>query len=335
MDKLVSVIVPVYNVEKYLKKCVNSIINQTYRNLEIILVDDGSPDRSPFLCDEFAKKDSRIKVVHKENGGLSDARNAGIEVSTGDYLMFVDSDDYIAAQMCEKLLTAIEKANADLSICNFLYTSENPSEVDNQRNMHMSIPNEILTGRDIVENKLREGQRWYWVVAWNKLYSRKLFAHVRFAKGKLYEDEFIFHKILLQCERVACVAEPLYFYVQRDGSIMSMGYKLQNLDKCEAFFKRADGLIEEGCTPKSIYYAISCGIGEMCQMFERGLMKEESYQQKYVELLTLYRSMGLSRLFCSVNGIKDKTSVLLIYLSPYYAWKLKKLTRLCGRGHRL
>ena len=119
MNELISIIVPVYKVEPYLNKCVDSIINQTYKNIEIILVDDGSPDNCGKICDDYTKKDSRIKVIHKKNGGLSDARNYGIEASIGDYIMFVDSDDYISANMCEILLKTAKKYNADIINCNF------------------------------------------------------------------------------------------------------------------------------------------------------------------------------------------------------------------------
>ena len=114
---MISVIVPIYNVEKYVNKCVGSIVNQTYTNLEIILVDDGSPDRCPEICDEWAKKDSRIKVIHKKNGGLSDARNAGMKIASGDYIAFVDSDDWIAPEMYERLLMAIKNDNSDIAAC--------------------------------------------------------------------------------------------------------------------------------------------------------------------------------------------------------------------------
>ena len=117
MDDLISVIIPVYNVEKFIDRCINSLINQTYKNLEIILVDDGSPDNCPGLCDDWAKKDNRIKVVHKQNGGLSDARNAGLERSTGDYIMFVDSDDFVDETICEVLLNDLKNNDADFSMC--------------------------------------------------------------------------------------------------------------------------------------------------------------------------------------------------------------------------
>ncbi|HDT8053597.1 TPA: glycosyltransferase, partial [Enterococcus faecalis] len=129
----ISIIVPVYNVEKYLEKCVRSILAQTFTDFELILVDDGSPDSSGAMCDQFAEQDQRVKVIHKENGGLSDARNAGIEIATGEYLGFVDSDDYIADDMYELLYTNIVKEDADLSICGIYDVYEGKEPVEKQQ----------------------------------------------------------------------------------------------------------------------------------------------------------------------------------------------------------
>ena len=134
MDKLISIIVPIYKVEIYLRKCIDSIVNQTYKNIEILLIDDGSPDNCGIICDEYAKKDERIKVIHKENGGLSDARNYGIEASTGDYIIFIDSDDYVSESMCENLLICALENNADIVSCNFkeIYIDNNREKINKQ-----------------------------------------------------------------------------------------------------------------------------------------------------------------------------------------------------------
>ena len=144
----ISVIVPVYNIEGYLGKCIDSIIAQTYKDLEIILVDDGSSDHCGAICDKYAKKDNRIKVIHKPNGGLSDARNHGIEAATGSYLGFVDGDDYIEPQMYEKLHNALVENDAEMSICSFRYVGGYE-----ERNGRLSIADEVLTGREILLEK--------------------------------------------------------------------------------------------------------------------------------------------------------------------------------------
>lgn len=231
----ISVIVPIYNVADFLDRCIESIIAQTYTNLEIILVDDGSPDRCPIMCDEWASKDERITVIHKKNGGLSDARNVGIEAATGDYLMFIDSDDYIALTMCECLLKVAQDANADIAVCNFWWMYPDHRELQLTR---MS-DGQVVDKAAILEAWMKCGTVDF-VVAWNKLYRKELFftsEHIRYPVGRLHEDEFTTYKLLYAATRVVFVSEPLYFYVQRKGSIMAC-YNERNLfDNIEAIFE--------------------------------------------------------------------------------------------------
>lgn len=239
MEKI-SIIVPVYNVENYLSRCIDSIVNQTYKELEIILVNDGSTDRCPQICEEYAALDQRIQVVHKSNGGLSDARNVGIDMSSGRYLMFVDSDDYIDICMVQKLYEAVAEHDADLGICNFKYVGDEPDSHYDNRNL--PIRNEVIGGSEVLNQRLFQKKSWYWVVAVCKLYRRELFDQVRFPVGKLHEDEFILHRILLQCSKIACIATPMYSYYQRKGSIMDRKKDVKKLDGAEALFLRAEEL---------------------------------------------------------------------------------------------
>lgn len=234
---MISVIVPVYKVEKYLNKCIESIINQTYKNLEIILVDDGSPDNCPSICNEYAKKDDRIKVIHKENGGLSDARNVGIDAATGSYISFVDSDDYIAPDFLEIMHSTMLRENADLVICNYCYIDDNENILESN-NKNSPVKDEVLTQNQIYEKLNYSFGWWYYVTAWNKLYRRELFDTIRFPKGKLNEDDFIAHEIFFACKRIVTIEKMLYFYVQRQGSIMSSTVTVRNLDEIEGFCKR-------------------------------------------------------------------------------------------------
>ena len=161
---LISVIVPVYNVEKYLDKCIQSIVDQTYTNLEIILVDDGSPDNSGAICDEWAEKDNRIKVIHKANGGLSDARNAGLDIATGEYIAFVDSDDYIELDFYDKLYNVIKATNCDISICNLRKVYENNNvSVNNCDTFEITEYSTTEAMSALIDDKIRQ-------VVWNKLY---------------------------------------------------------------------------------------------------------------------------------------------------------------------
>jgi glycosyltransferase involved in cell wall biosynthesis len=216
MSSLISVIVPVYKVEAYLEKCVNSIINQTYRNLEIILVDDGSPDNCPQMCDEIAKLDERIVVIHKQNGGLSSARNAGIDAAKGEYIGFVDSDDYIHPEMYERMYKALTAAEADLCICSYEMIYENREKTSKDLG---SIKNEVLT-RDGAFGKLFAKDDWYYVMAPMKLYKKALFSNLRFELGRLHEDTFLVHHLFGKCNCVVTISDKLYMYLQRGSSIM-------------------------------------------------------------------------------------------------------------------
>ena len=168
-ELLISVIVPVYKVEKYLNRCVNSIINQIYKNLEIILIDDGSPDKCPYICDEWSKRDSRIKVLHKQNGGLSDARNAGLKIATGEFIGFVDSDDWIAPEMYERLLTAIIKDQSDIAECNVKMVWKN-----NLQSKMLLQQNNCVLKRDEAQLELLNESKLKQPV-WNKLYKGNTF----------------------------------------------------------------------------------------------------------------------------------------------------------------
>ena len=220
MQPLISIIIPVYKIEKFIDKCIKSIISQTYRNLEIILVDDGSPDKCPGICDKYAKIDNRIKVIHKPNGGLSDARNAGIDICKGDYIGFVDGDDYISENMYEHLLDHCIKCNADMSICGIYAIDEDYS--------NLSIYNPMIYKETILSNIQALNHLFLtfdvnFEVAWNKLYKRDLFLNkdnIRYPYGKLHEDTYTTYKLLYYANNIAVFNEPLYYYVQRSGSIM-------------------------------------------------------------------------------------------------------------------
>ena len=181
MEKLVSIIVPVYNVEKYLSKCIDSILAQTYKNLEIILVDDGSKDNSGTICDEYSKKDKRIKIIHKPNGGISDVRNHGLKIATGDYIGFVDSDDYIAEDMFETLVSLLEKNDADISIVSF-YEYYNGKLIGVRENENVEIMNKVEAIKELlIDRKIQS-------YTWNKLFKKELFDGLQFPVGKNFED---------------------------------------------------------------------------------------------------------------------------------------------------
>ena len=257
MNELISVIVPVYNVEKYLRKCVDSIINQTYKNLEIILVDDGSPDKSGDVCDEYAKQDSRIRVIHKTNGGLSDARNTGLDIANGEYIMFVDSDDYIETNMCETLYNRLISDKTDMAICSVLNVDTVGKKTETGANI--TLTDDILTTNEALE-KLGSDCACAYVVACNKLYIRALWNDFRYPIGKLHEDEFVAHNIIGKCNRVSTVSKTLYNYLQRNDSIMNSVYSVRRLDGSEAYIARLQYMLERNLVaalPRIIHLTIN------------------------------------------------------------------------------
>lgn len=228
---LISIIVPVYKVEKYLEKCIESILMQTYKNIELILVDDGSPDMCPVICDKYADKDSRVVVVHKKNGGLSDARNAGLAIAQGEFISFIDSDDFVSEDFCELLLRAALKEKADMAICNYLVVDEEGNLIQ-EKNLHLPIDDGCINSQEFIEEYCGK-YGWYYVIACNKIYKREIFKNINYPKGKQHEDAFVIHHLVIQCNRIACIKKALYFYVQRKGSIMSQT-SIRNMDLGEA-----------------------------------------------------------------------------------------------------
>lgn len=248
----ISVIIPVYRVERYLDACVSSVLAQTFGDFEIILVDDGSPDGCPALCDAWARKDPRIRVIHRENGGLSAARNTGIEAAKGQFLTFVDSDDLLEPDTLRRAWEAQRQYSADLVVYNLVYVDENNRPL---ASLDFTVfRDEVLDEAEVWRRYFAlEEQKIYYVVAWNKLYRAELFRELRYAEGKRYEDQFLMPQLLAQCGRIACLAYPGYRYVQRGGSIMAQGSSRNYLDRsefllewCDYFAGKGDLLRAEG-----------------------------------------------------------------------------------------
>lgn len=220
MDRRVSVIVPVYNVEKYLHKCIVSIISQSYADLEIILVDDGSNDRSGSICDDYACKDKRIRVIHKRNGGLSDARNAALNICTGRYITFIDGDDYVSKYYVEQLLNNLETNKSDISICNErrFYLDESGKEIIIASPYPDCRKNCVVSGIEGIEYFLY--QEIYDTSACGKLYKNTLFNGIRYPIGKTFEDLATTYKLFLKSRSVSYFSTELYCYLQRNSSIV-------------------------------------------------------------------------------------------------------------------
>lgn len=229
MEKgLISVIVPVYKVEKYLPKCIESIINQTHKNIEIILVDDGSPDNCGKICDEYAQRDERIKVVHKENGGLSSARNAGLDIVTGKYISFIDSDDYIAENFIDYMYSVLKKENVDVVQCN--YTR---NELTNISEVNEEIL--VISSEKAIENLNSAELHGKYVIVCNKLYKYSIYKNLRFPIGKVNEDVYVTYLALDRANKVAIISAELYFYRITPSSIMEKTFSIKRYDALEGY----------------------------------------------------------------------------------------------------
>lgn len=243
MQKKISVIIPVYKVESYIRTCLESVIGQSYKNLEIILVDDGSPDNCPAICDEYAVRDPRIKVIHKLNGGLSDARNAGLEISSGELLFFVDSDDYINKYCLEMLVNEMESTSADIVEChsnNFLDGKDpNWESKFPVRKRKMLTPNEWLTETNL--------GKFISCAVWNKLYEAHLYDDIRFPVGRIFEDDATTYKVIDKAKKICRVDSQLYFYRERVGSTMTGTMTLKKVEhRVLAFQERSDYFAAKG-----------------------------------------------------------------------------------------
>ena len=232
MQEKISIIVPVYNVEAYLERCVESILKQTYTNLEILLVNDGSTDKSGELCDKLALRDHRIRVIHKENGGLSDARNRGIDEASSNLIGFIDSDDYIDEDMYETLYRQMVASKADLSMCGHydVYHQIPEKQVAEIKTWEL-MPEEAI--KMVMEAKILS------VTAVNKLYKKALFEQLRFRIGKIAEDAFIMVDLIHQCSKIVATNEKKYYYVHRENSITTQKFSLKFLNVIEAYEQNA------------------------------------------------------------------------------------------------
>ena len=287
-EELISVIIPVYNVEKYIRYCLDSVINQTYKNLEIIIVDDGTKDSSGEIAEEYAAKDSRIKVIHKENGGLSDARNVGLDVATGRYIAFLDSDDVISLDFYEYLYNMIKEKDYDIAECEFFRISsddiENVQKILDEKNEEIEITVKEETSQDALCDFYGRYLNPYVnkVVVWNKLYKREIYDGIRYPVGRFHEDEFTTFKILNKINKMVTSTRKMHGYMQTSNSIMRRDIKQKqiedNLEAYEAavnFFKN-NKFIQVKCMRR---YLENCL--ELYMKVERGSEEESLKKDKY------------------------------------------------------
>lgn len=278
---LISIIIPIYKTELYLRRCLDSIISQTYTNLEIILVDDGSPDNSFKIYNEYAVKDNRIKVIRKKNGGLSDARNVGLDICKGDYVSFVDSDDWVDERYIEKLFTLLTTTKTDISIVNFIRTNRTSIQLP-KRDFQTTIfnPKEAIIC-------CTQKQKPAFVISCSKLYKKELFNNLRFPVGKYHEDEFTTYLLFYKSTSIAYTSQVLYYYYSRESSITTSQHPYDALEAFEQrylFFKKKK---EKELLPHLL--PPLCWLYLYCSFLERNngsRQKEKEYHSKLQSNIT-------------------------------------------------
>ena len=309
---LLSIIVPVYKVENYLQKCIDSILAQTFTDFELILVEDGSPDNCPALCDAAAAKDVRVRVIHQKNGGLSAARNAGLDVARGAWIGFVDSDDYIAPEMYEALYQAVQSTGADLALCDYAEVDEAGEPCPQ---MHVSLSGAELTGQELLQN----ASGLMVQLAWNKLYRRDIFAQLRYPEGKLNEDLFLIPEVCLQIQKAVVVPKILYYYVQRSGSIMGKSKTLRHFDAAEAAQRYWDCLVENAAYD-ALANAARFTMGNVSRIY-RQLPPALRKAPRSREMLRMqFEVVNRTRRYCAVPGGLWLQSWLLWHFPQTYSW---------------
>ena len=308
---LISVVIPVYNVAHYLPECIESVIAQTYKNTEIILVNDGSADSSGIICDEYAKKDNRIKVIHKPNGGLSSARNAGIDICTGEYITFIDSDDYIADDMIEQLYIALYNTKSDISVCNF--TRKLPLDEEFNFSVKTYSPKSALK-EILIERRFRTS-------ACAKLYKTKLFSEVRYPEGLIYEDYATAYKLFDIANRIVHINTAKYYYRYNPESITRTRFKSDQFD----YFTVSDKLISflENKYPEYRKYAINHSVRNAIA-FMRKISACGFDDEKIIDFLVNKIKPHIFGYCFSRFSFLSKCYGILISISPKCALKLFK-----------
>lgn len=333
-NKMVSVIVPVYNVEAYIDKCLNSLCNQTFKDIEIIVVDDGSTDKSPEIIKKHADIDSRILYFRKDNGGLSSARNFGINKAAGEYIGFVDSDDWVDKYFVEHLLSAMVEDSSDISICNISYINENG--VENRNVPH--INKHIVLDKDSAFKELLLGKQ-YRFHAVNKLYKRYLFfdPDIKYPIGKMFEDVATTYKVFYKANCVSIINEKLYYYLQkRKGSILSSAFNDKNFELLEAMEQVLNYTRENEikCDNEMQCFYVNNVIGLMSQSHESYLTYSKMQRKQYLSRL-LSQQREFDCIFTWMNNqlcIYEKCKFYMIKHAPLlYSMVLKLKMKMWGR----
>ena len=302
---LISVIVPVYKVEPYLARCVDSILAQTLPDFELWLVDDGSPDGCPALCDAYAAGDDRVRVIHKENGGLSSARNAALDKFNGQYVCFVDSDDYLAFDALETMYAALCETGSDVAVGNMRSFDENGTERDFY---NPAAERAVLEGEEMLSTLNQP-------CATNRLYRAEIYRTLRFPEGRLYEDVFVYHKVLAQCKKMVLTGKVGYYYMIRTGSIMHASYDIRFTDIVDAIRDRYEWLDSIGQQKLAnearlfVYSRVAVAYAHLDK-------KDPAHRERLAQITAIYRDCYRLLMKDRTVGAKQKVRLWMLYRLP-------------------
>lgn len=339
MSTLISIIVPVYKTEPYLRKCLNSIVRQTYENLEIIIVDDGSPDNCGKICDEYAALDSRIKVIHQRNGGLSAARNTGLKIASGAYIGFTDSDDWIDADMFETLYNGAQEHGADISICGFYSVRNNKYE-------EVKEEHTVLYGREDAMHHLILDQAFTNQI-WNKLFKRELFEGIYFPDGRTFEDIGTTYKLVEKADRIVFLNSCKYYYLRRKDGLAGVGTIGNIADRCLMVYERCIYLMERYPADKEIllagFYRTFAEFGCVASLHTKEYFNR--HKKDFADVFNFARINKDNVWKCRVIGRASKLNYMLFLMENRFAFagikffmfvsKIKKRMSLKNRFHKI
>ncbi len=320
----ISVIIPVYNVEPYLDACIKSVVSQTYSNLEIIAIDDGSTDRSGDILTEWEKKDSRIKVIHKKNGGLSSARNAGLDVVTGDYIAMIDSDDFWELDAVESMTSILESCDADMVIARGRKVDEDGSVLtkNSQRaSKHFEGP---VSEDDFWKQRVQD---MFYLVAWSKLYRRELFDGIRFPEGKINEDVAVLWKIVKRCKKMIAIEKKIYNWRQRDGSITRSEFGYRNMFLPHALLEEVQYVKKTDISERTKYLVMENAFLQTSRILSKAYSFLEDPEQikeadnLYLKYRPIAKEIRKEARFCDKNRfyIRLRMTLFLLSKSGYFA----------------
>lgn len=316
--ELISVVVPIYKVEKFLPTCIESIIRQSYRNLELILVDDGSPDSCPSICEKYKLVDSRIKVIHKKNGGLSDARNVGLKIAKGKWITFIDSDDYVGIDFLKELYRVAVLNEADISICDY------STVLDNKGQEERSSSVLELSNIECLESMYHPKIHGMEFVAWGKLYSTTLFKknNIEYPIGKIHEDIFTTYKLIYAASKIAFSNYVGYFYRIRKDSIMTSRFNLKRLAVLDAREEACDFFWEKG-ERKVFYFAVNAYFREFIVLYSELSKCKSDFDLNIEKIRMMQRYKGaIKKYMVNANmDIKHKLFFRMFAIMPLQIYR--------------